>query len=65
VTTDPSAHTAATHITGDDRGPGEAAGLSYGTAADTIWGLFPALFGLLSFAGPLQILAHRVAWTPR
>src|SRR5262245_45904821 len=28
-----------------------------------MWGLFPAFFGLLSFAAPLEILAHRVTWT--
>jgi chloramphenicol-sensitive protein RarD len=45
------------------RGEGEAAGWIYGTAAYTIWGLFPAFFGLLTFAAPLEILAHRVTWT--
>jgi chloramphenicol-sensitive protein RarD len=34
-----------------------------GTAAYAIWGMFPAFFGLLSFATPLDILAHRVTWT--
>lgn len=38
-------------------------GLARGIGAYTIWGLFPAFFGLLSFAAPLDILAHRVIWT--
>lgn len=42
---------------------GEASGWLSGTAAYTIWGLFPAFFGLLTFAAPLEILAHRVTWT--
>jgi chloramphenicol-sensitive protein RarD len=41
----------------------EAAGWFYGVAAYAIWGLFPAYFGILSFASPLEILAHRVIWT--
>ncbi|MFH5210796.1 EamA family transporter RarD [Antrihabitans spumae] len=28
-----------------------------------MWGLFPAFFGLLAFAGPIEILAHRILWT--
>lgn len=40
-----------------------SAGWVSGTAAYAIWGMFPAFFGLLSFAAPLDILAHRVAWT--
>lgn len=38
-------------------------GLACGVGAYTIWGLFPAFFGLLTFADPIDILAHRVAWT--
>ena len=41
----------------------DGAGWFYGVAAYTIWGLFPAYFGILSFASPLEILAHRVVWT--
>jgi chloramphenicol-sensitive protein RarD len=41
----------------------DGAGWFYGIAAYTIWGLFPAYFGILSFASPLEILAHRVVWT--
>lgn len=42
---------------------GSSRGYAYGLGAYTIWGLFPAFFGLLSFAQPLEILAHRAAWT--
>ncbi|HET7664647.1 MAG TPA: EamA family transporter RarD [Mycobacterium sp.] len=42
---------------------GRSAGWLSGTAAYAIWGMFPAFFGLLSFAAPLDILAHRVTWT--
>lgn len=45
------------------RWSGEPAGFAYGTGAYVIWGLFPAFFGLLAFAGPVEIVAHRVAWT--
>lgn len=39
------------------------AGMAYGIGAYTIWGLFPAFFGLLTFTTPQDILAHRVLWT--
>lgn len=39
------------------------AGLGFGVGAYTLWGLFPAFFGLLSFTGAADILAHRVLWT--
>src|SRR5690349_14129968 len=42
---------------------GAGAGWLCGSAAYTIWGLFPAFFGLLNFAAPLEILAHRITWT--
>jgi chloramphenicol-sensitive protein RarD len=42
---------------------GRSTGWLSGTAAYAIWGMFPAFFGLLSFAAPLDILAHRVTWT--
>lgn len=38
-------------------------GMAYGFGAYFIWGLFPAFFGLLAFASPIEILAHRVLWT--
>lgn len=38
-------------------------GLFYGTGAYFVWGLFPAFFGLLAFAGPAEIVAHRIVWT--
>lgn len=47
----------------DVRDTNRGSGLVYGVGAYTIWGLFPAFFGLLSFAAPLDILAHRVLWT--
>jgi chloramphenicol-sensitive protein RarD len=42
---------------------GSRAGLGLGAGAYTIWGMFPAFFGLLSFTGAADILAHRVLWT--
>lgn len=45
------------------RWSGEPAGLAYGAGAYAIWGMFPAFFGLLAFAGPVEIVAHRVVWT--
>ena len=38
-------------------------GLGYGIGAFLCWGLFPAFFGLLDFAGAVEVLAHRVVWT--
>ncbi|BBY65550.1 EamA family transporter RarD [Mycolicibacterium helvum] len=42
---------------------GTPRGFAYGLGAYTIWGLFPAFFGLLGFAAPVEILAHRAIWT--
>jgi chloramphenicol-sensitive protein RarD len=49
--------------TGAGAGSGTPRGYAQGLGAYTIWGLFPAFFGLLAFAGPLEILAHRAVWT--
>lgn len=38
-------------------------GVVFGAGAYLIWGLFPAFFGLLEFAGPVEILAQRIWWT--
>src|SRR6478672_8739513 len=46
-----------------ERHSSSPAGLGYGVGAYTLWGLFPAFFGLLSFTGAADILAHRVLWT--
>jgi chloramphenicol-sensitive protein RarD len=46
-----------------DSQAGSRAGLGLGVGAYTIWGLFPAFFGVLSFTGAADILAHRVVWT--
>ncbi|MCX6465585.1 MAG: EamA family transporter RarD [Pseudonocardiales bacterium] len=32
-------------------------------AAYTIWGLFPAFWALLEPSAPVEVLAHRIAWT--
>ena len=42
---------------------GDARGVLYGLAAYGLWGAFPAFFGLLSPAGALEVLAHRIVWT--
>lgn len=41
----------------------DARGLLYGLAAYGLWGLFPAFFNLLSQAGAVEVLAHRIVWT--
>ena len=38
-------------------------GLIYGATAYLIWGLFPLYFPLLTPAGSLEILAHRMIWS--
>ncbi|MET7772863.1 EamA family transporter RarD [Nocardia sp. NPDC005366] len=38
-------------------------GVAFGTSAFLIWGLFPAFFGLLAFAGPAEVVAQRIVWT--
>ncbi|MCO1576354.1 EamA family transporter RarD [Crossiella sp. SN42] len=40
-----------------------AAGLACGAGAYVLWGFFPAFWPLLTPAGPVEILAHRLAWT--
>ncbi|WP_460727933.1 EamA family transporter RarD [Nocardia heshunensis] len=37
--------------------------MAFGIGAYFIWGLFPAFFGLLSFAGAGEVLAERILWT--
>lgn len=59
-----------------DAGAGEAAGrrwrigratagggVAVGAGAYLVWGMFPAYFGVLDFAGPIEILAQRILWT--
>ncbi|WP_308116044.1 EamA family transporter RarD [Rhodococcoides corynebacterioides] len=43
--------------------PTTTVGTAAGVGAYGLWGLFPAYFGLLSFAGALEVLAHRIVWT--
>lgn len=38
-------------------------GLLFGIGAYGCWGLFPLYFPLLDPAGPVEVLAHRVAWS--
>lgn len=38
-------------------------GFFYGIGAYGLWGLFPLYFGLLDPAAPLEVLAHRIAWS--
>ncbi|MFZ2176068.1 MAG: EamA family transporter RarD [Rhodococcus sp. (in: high G+C Gram-positive bacteria)] len=47
------------------RGPASrnTVGAACGVGAYVLWGAFPAFFGLLGPAGPVEILAHRVVWT--
>ncbi|WP_043264931.1 EamA family transporter RarD [Streptomyces sp. CT34] len=41
----------------------QRAGLAYGLAAYTMWGLLPLYWHLLSAAAPAEILAHRMVWS--
>lgn len=43
--------------------PDARRGTVYGLAAYGMWGVFPLFFALLRPAGPLEILAHRIAWS--
>lgn len=38
-------------------------GVAAAVAAYTMWGLFPAFWPLLAPAVPVEVLAHRIAWT--
>jgi chloramphenicol-sensitive protein RarD len=38
-------------------------GIAAAVGAYTLWGLFPAFWPLLAPAGPIEVLAHRIAWT--
>lgn len=38
-------------------------GIALGLAAYLVWGFFPAYFRALAGAGPLEIVAHRIAWS--
>ncbi|MEV6070834.1 EamA family transporter RarD [Nocardia sp. NPDC052001] len=38
-------------------------GVAFGFGAYFMWGLFPAFFGLLKFASPVEVLAERILWT--
>ncbi|MFD5734337.1 EamA family transporter RarD [Streptomyces sioyaensis] len=41
----------------------QRAGLAYGVAAYTMWGLLPLYWHLLNAAAPSEILAHRMVWS--
>ncbi|WP_407286957.1 EamA family transporter RarD [Streptomyces sp. BP-8] len=41
----------------------QRAGLAYGVAAYTMWGLLPLYWHLLDTVAPSEILAHRMAWS--
>jgi chloramphenicol-sensitive protein RarD len=40
-----------------------AVGVAYAAGAYLTWGLFPIYFRLLSGVPPVEVLAHRIAWT--
>ncbi|MBL1077840.1 EamA family transporter RarD [Nocardia sp. 2] len=42
---------------------GRDLGVGFGIGAYAIWGSFPAFFGLLIFASPIEVLAERILWT--
>ncbi|MCU1645623.1 MAG: Protein RarD [Nocardia sp.] len=37
--------------------------MAFGASAFFVWGMFPAFFGLLTFATPVEVLAERILWT--
>lgn len=37
--------------------------MAFGASAFFVWGMFPAFFGLLTFATPAEVLAERILWT--
>ena len=41
-----------------------SAGLAFGVAAYSMWGLFPLYWPMLEPAGSVEVLAHRIVWTP-
>lgn len=43
--------------------PDQRRGVLYGVAAYSLWGLFPLYWPLLKPSGPIEILAHRMAWS--
>src|SRR3954467_14500351 len=43
--------------------PAHRRGVAAGVAADLLWGLFPLYWPLLEPAAPVEILAHRIAWS--
>jgi chloramphenicol-sensitive protein RarD len=43
--------------------PANRSGLAAGVAAYVLWGLFPLYWPLLKPAAPVEILAHRIAWS--
>ncbi len=47
---------------GRGRYTGNQVGIAFGFAAYLLWGLFPAFFGLLTFANPGEVLAERILW---
>ena len=46
-----------------DRVPPPRSGLAAGVGAYLLWGLFPLYWPLLEPAAPVEILAHRIAWS--
>jgi len=43
--------------------PTDGRGIALGVAAYTLWGMFPAFWGLLEPANAVEILAQRIVWT--
>ena len=46
-----------------ERVPQSRSGLAAGVGAYLLWGLFPLYWPLLEPAAPVEILAHRIAWS--
>ena len=63
VTGDAPARSSAFRDGGDDTEREHRLGVAAGVAAYGLWGVFPIYFHLLSPAGPIEILCHRILWS--
>lgn len=50
-------------MSGTGQPPDTAAGIGFALACYSFWGFAPLYFVWVSFAGPLEILSHRIVWS--
>jgi chloramphenicol-sensitive protein RarD len=51
-----------TSVAGDDAGHAERIGFWFALTAYGLWGIIPVYFKSVDFAGPFEIIAHRICW---